>query len=190
MALWHYTVDLSWPGTGSPGVNVWDIRTDEGLPGDNLQEAVDAIKNFYASTLLAGALVPTGYRAVGRALAVEINTKQIDAVTGFTTNTNSSDPEFAGPLMLICTLRTSSATRKGRGRKFIGPAAQGTLDADGTPTTGAVTALQTACTELLAASTANSGWAVGVYSQTDGLFRDMVQMQARNYFAILRSRRD
>ena len=190
MGIYHYTVDLSWNGAGSPGVNVWDIRQQALDPTSELALAVDAIDAFYASVVSSGLIYPDGYRATGRNEAIEVNSSQIEAVPGFVHNQSGAGSDFSGLNQMIATIRTSSATRRGRGRKYIGPVAAETLDSDGTPTTGALSALQTACTNLVTASTANNGWAVGVYSSVDGLFRDMVQMTARNYFASMRSRRD
>ena len=189
MALWHYTVNLSWVGPGSPGVNVWDIRTDTPDIGGNLQEAVDAIGAFYASLVL-DAIYPIGYVATGGTEAVEINTSEISPVDGFSSGEQAGVARHSGVAQMIATIRTTSATRRGRGRKFIGPVSTDTMDGDGTPSAVAVADLQSACTALVNSSLGAGGWAIGVYSSVDELFRDATQMQARNYFAALRSRRD
>ena len=190
MALWHYTVDLTWPGPGSPGVNVWDFRTDEPMLGGELQQAVDAVEAFYTSMITGGPVFPDGYSIAGRSEAIEINDRTIEPVDTWAVTQTGAEADFSGLNQMIMTIRTTSATRKGRGRKYIGPCNAATLGPDGTPITGSVTRLQTAATGLLTASQANNGWAVGVYSSVDGLFRDATQLSARNYFASMRSRRD
>ena len=189
MSLWHYTVDLDWSGPGSPGVNVWDIRNEGTLADEEVQSAVSAIQAFY-TTLAGGSILASPYTATGRDEAVEITTREVLPVTGFTTSTGVSDNAFSGLTQMILTLRTSSATRRGRGRKFIGPVSSACMGTDGTPTPAAVTQLQDAANTLLAASGGVNGWGLGVYSSVDGLFRDVTVMQARNYFVGLRSRRD
>jgi hypothetical protein len=190
MGIYQYAVNLNWNGPGAPGVNVWDIRQQALDPTSELQLAVNAIGAFYESLFVASTIFPDGYTANGSDEAIEVTTRQIEAVTGFTGAQSGAGADFSGLNQMICTIRTSSATRRGRGRKFIGPCNALTLDTDGTPTPGAVSDLQAACDGLISASTANNGWAVGVYSQVDGLFRDATAMTARNYFASMRSRRD
>ena len=190
MGLYHYTVDLTWPGPGSPGVNVWDIRQQALDPTAELQAAVNAIDTFYTSLTSAANFFARPYTAKGRNEAIEINSRTIEPVTGFTRSTSATTVSYSGLDQMIITIRTSLAARRGRGRKFIGPVAGSLMDSNGTPTSGALTTLQTAADALLTASLAGNGWAIGVYSSVDGLFRDATVMTARDYFASLRSRRD
>jgi hypothetical protein len=92
--------------------------------------------------------------------------------------------------MMVCTMRTSVATKSGLGRKFIGPLKASVCDTNGTPDSGAVTTVQGFCTALVAASTGLTLAAIGVYSPTYSIFRDVTVMTARDYLAVLRSRRD
>lgn len=188
----HVPVRLTWAGSGSPGVNVWDVRTTGGDPGpsDDLQAMTDALRVFYTD-LMAGDIFPGGYTASYAGVATSVG----DSPEFFTSDawsiTESGPADVAPPIaQMILTLRTSSATRRGRGRKFIGPVRPTIVQADGTPTTVALGVLQNAGNALLAESEEFADGAIGVFSSVDELFRDIVSVQARDYFASLRSRRD
>lgn len=192
MALLSVPVRLTWAGSGSPGVNVWDVRTTGGDPGpsDDLQAMTDALRVFYTD-LMAGDIFPGGYTASYGGTATSVGESPEFFTSDTWSITESGPSDVAPPIaQMILTLRTSSATRRGRGRKFIGPVRPTIVQADGTPTTAALGILQTAGNTLLAESEEFADGAIGVYSDVDGLFRDLVSVQARDYFASLRSRRD
>jgi hypothetical protein len=173
-------------------VNVWDVRTTGGDPGpsDDLQAMTDALRVFYTD-LMAGDIFPGGYTASYGGTATSVGESPEFFTSDTWSITESGPSDVAPPIaQMILTLRTSSATRRGRGRKFIGPVRPTIVQADGTPTTAALGILQTAGNTLLAESEEFADGAIGVYSDVDGLFRDLVSVQARVYFASLRSRRD
>lgn len=193
MTLYHLPVRLTFNGGGSPGVNIWDIRTTGTEPGStdvDLDEASQAIEDFYG-VLFAGDIFPGGYRADfdGVATTIEANPQFVTSAP-WANATGSSFASAPTSTQMIATLRTSSASRRGRGRKFIGPVGVSTVGTQGTPTPGAVATLQNACNGLIAFNDNFANGAIGVYSQVDQVFRDATSMQARNYFAVLRSRRD
>lgn len=192
MALYDFRVSLSGWGSGGPGMNVWNVRiADDPIGGveDQQENASLALKNFY--TGISG-LFPTSYRATFNGELIDVATKEIGTISSWTVAGTSSGSGY-GPTLaqLILTLRTSNASRRGRGRKFIGPCIAGAVEADGTPASGPLNTLQTAATALLNASQGSvNGWAIGVRSGVDNLHRDVTAIQARDYFASLRSRRD
>ena len=188
MPTYEYPVNLTWQGPGSPGVNVWHFRADSPT-GAEAQDCVDVIQGFYQDVVLAGVL-PDAYSMVGGDEAVNVADNSIVPVTPWTENNASGGFPFAGPLMMVLTMATSNASRSGRGRKFIGPVGVPTISTDGTPTSGAVTGLENAGIALVAASQGLTLAAIGVYSPTDQLFRDLVSTRVRDTFAVLRSRRD
>lgn len=192
MALLHVPIRLTWAGSGSPGVNVWDVRTTGGDagPSDDLEAMTDALETFYTD-LMAGDIFPGGYRASWDGTATSVGEDPEFFTSPGWSVTESGPADVAPPIaQMILTLRTTSATRRGRGRKFIGPVRPTIVQSDGTPTTAALGVLQAAATGLLAASNGFADGAIGVYSSVDGLFRDITAVQARDYFASLRSRRD
>ena len=192
MATLHVPIRLNFPGGGGPGVNVWDIRVgaEAGPDSEDLDTLSAALEVFYTD-LLAGDIFPGGYTAAFDGTAVSVGPEPEYFTSDPWSVTETGDPNIAPPAaQMILTLRTASATRSGRGRKFIGPVRPTVVEADGSPTTAAIGVLQAAGDTLLATSSGTLNGAIGVYSETAGLFRDIVSVQARNYFASLRSRRD
>lgn len=85
--------------------------------------------------------------------------------------------------------RTASATRRGRGRTFIGPLRQNAWEGEGTPTAQALAYVRTAATTLVEDSRSANGWALGVLSTVDGQFREVTGNTVHDRFGVLRSRR-
>lgn len=150
----------------------------------------DALRVFYTD-LMAGDIFPGGYTASYAGVATSVGDNPEFFTSDAWSITESGPGDVAPPIaQMILTLRTTSATRRGRGRKFIGPVRPTIVQTDGTPTTVALGVLQNAGNTLLAASNGFADGAIGVWSSVDELFRDITAVQARDYFASLRSRRD
>lgn len=190
MPVYRYDVGLTWNGPGGPGVNVWHIRTvDDAGPNPDLEEAAVAIRAFYNDVCEIG-LCPAGWTARGPSQAINVADSSLIDVTSWTEASLQGTATFSAPSMVCVGLRTASATRAGRGRKFIGPLATPAMGTDGTITDSMLSSLRAAAATLANASQSNGGWAVGVYSQSSGLLRDVVTMPVRDTIATLRSRRD
>lgn len=192
MALFRFNVNLDWPGTGGPGINQWDLRTTGSADPEgsaDLDTLVSAIGSFYSA--ISAAIFPAGYSYFSSEEAVEVaGASTVVPVPSFGQTVTGSDPMGPTANQMILTIRTSTATRRGRGRKFLGPVALNTIQSDGTPTQGVIGDVQSAADALVGTSQGFANGAVGVYSGVDGVFRDVTSMQCRNYFAVLRSRRD
>lgn len=92
---------------------------------------------------------------------------------------------------LVVSWRTTSATRSGRGRTFLGPISRDLTDADGTPDATAISEARAAASDLVDASeSVLTPWALGVYSVKEGVFRDVTGSAVRDRWAYLSSRRD
>lgn len=198
MAIFRIPVTLQWPQSGSPGVNVFHLRTTEasGTPGNDLiiDDALDVLGTFlhaaYDANSAFGFTWSVGTGIVDVATQQEINRTPQTGGQGF-------NQENAPPVLALCVAwRTSLAARRGRGRTFIGPFAKGVMDADGTPTTAYFNALNAAVDTFVANSQAIAGGAFAIYGQeTAGVpepkvARDIVSGQVKDKFAVLRSRRD
>lgn len=180
-------VGLEWNNApGGPGVNVWHFRF-QNTWGD-AEGCVQALSTFYES-------LKTLY-AVGVTIRFPDHAVQVGG--DHQEYSNSVQSFFGGtgaggyaplPTALVAGWRTSTATRSGRGRSFIGPLAGAVVGPDGTPADDAVAKLQAAATKLVADSKAQNLAALGVYSPTTGLFRDFQSARVRDVFATLRSRR-
>lgn len=191
MALWKYSVALAWAGSGSPGVNVWHMRTTGGVPSSGeIQGLVDAVGQFYddISAIFSTSTTITGPDQV---IGNFESSPEFQAVDGFTVTGDSGTSSYL-PLasQLVVGWRTSNATRSGRGRTFLGPLAANALDVNGTPSSAVLTAVRDAAADLVATSSGFADGAIGVWSPTDGVLRDFTGTVTRDTFAVLRSRRD
>lgn len=191
MATWRVPIDLTWTGaSGSPGVNVWHIRTTGGPgPSDDLEEMTQALFAFYngIKAVFPNAL---SIRWAGEASGVGDDTGDTATSPGWTV-TGTGDTGFLPPAnSLIASWRTSGGGRQGRGRTFLGPLGNGANEANGTPTEGTRTLIETAQADLIETSDSFANGAVGIYSRVGGTFRDLISGTCPNMFAELRSRRD
>lgn len=184
-------VDLTWSGiSGSPGVNVWHARTGgTGEPGDAVGEIVTALEDFY--TTIAEAF----HSSVVISFAGEVQGVGDDAGDSFVAPTWSVPGTGGGnPLppanALLCSWRTGSGGRSGRGRTFLSPLSIGLNQNNGTPTEDARALVQGAIDDLVAFNEGENNGALGIYSRVDNVIRDITSGECPNYFAVLRSRRD
>jgi hypothetical protein len=198
MAIYRIPVTLTWPGSGSPGVNVFHLRTTDPIldVGTDLilDEALDHLETWYqyvtGNLLVQGTKVSMGTSI----LNVETN-EAFDAPERTYTNTGATD-KAPPALAVVVGWRTSSATRRGRGRTFLGPLAANVMAADGTPHDTILTGLRTATQTFVDASQAIAGGAYGVWGQENAgvpglnVIRDITSFKVRDTFAVLRSRRD
>jgi hypothetical protein len=204
MSVFRVPVSLEFPGTGSPGVNVWSVRTVSGTVAiDELDAALDALQVFYDSIRL---LAPNGWKATIGPDIVERTTSEDHSQAPRVISSVSSGSFLPQANQIVVSWRTSLRARRGMGRTFIGPLRADQADVDGTPTAGAIGAVQSAANTLVSASLSNAfGWAVGVWGlQNPGSYdaqgrlipgqphvhRDTTSAKVKDQFAVLRSRRD
>lgn len=203
MAIFRVPVNIVFPGSGSPGVNVWHIRTLDAAPAGELSQAnglIGAIRTFYDT--LKGYLPATTTLTLGT-VTEELTSREITPTMTSVVGTGvGSAPQL---LALVVTWRTTVASRRGRGRTFLGPHATADIQSDGTPSSGLVSDVATASTALISSSTAYGNGAIGVWgyenAKTPGkenprnpadarVFRDFTGRAIRDLFGSLRSRRD
>lgn len=191
MPLARIAVDLTWSGaSGGPGANVWHLRADPADTfGSAFQAMIDSIQQFYVSI---AALFPTPVTISfsGEVSGVGPDNGTTGTVNGWAVQ-GSGGAAFMPPAnQLLVNWSTGSGGRRGRGRTFIGPLSPNYQEADGTPTSSALTVLGNAAAALVEDSDSYTNGAVVVYSRTDGLARDFTGSTVPNRFSILRSRRD
>jgi len=191
MATWMIPIRLVYPLIGQPGVNVWHARTTGDFPSESeLDGLADLLLDFYNGI---NGLFPDSYSAHfdGVATTVEAEPQVQSDFTPWTAPGTAGSGGYLPTAAQICvTLRTSSASRSGRGRKFLGPISSVNLQSDGTPSAAALVLVSNAMNALVSASTGFTNGAIGVYSPTDALFRDLTGFSVADQFAVLRSRRD
>lgn len=197
MAIWRLPVNLQWTGPGSPGANVWHFRTDSPDPTDlEVNAAVAAIHQFYQTLINNNIYSPSVL--ISSESAVEVSSQEERAVDFDPIAPGSGGTEAPEVLQIVCGWRTSIAARRGRGRTFVGPLATSTMDPNGSVANIPRQVVLDAATALVAASSTEAGWAIGVYGLQDSgggptaprVLRDFTGVKVRDRFAVLRSRRD
>lgn len=191
MPTFRLPVDLEWSGaSGSPGVNVWHARTDDFLaPFEDVEAVSEFIHQFYQGLV---SLLPSTMTC---SFAGEV--QGVGAAEGQSARppswsvTGTAGTDFLPPSQcLLAQWRTDSGGRNGRGRTFIGPLSGESLQSNGSPDEGVRTQIETLQANLIESSDSFGNGAVGIWSRTEGIFRDLTAGSCPNYFAVLRSRRD
>lgn len=187
----RFPVQVSWGyGTGSPGVNTWHFRTTGDFPSDTEAEGLSDIVQAFYNAIQSLAHVSVTWRFDGEIQGLGTDTGSTQVIDAWSVQGDTPGEVLPTANQLVVGWRASTGGRRGRGRTFIGPLHADTLDADSLPTQSAVDLLQNAATNVVNASTGFTNGAVGVYSRTDDLVRDVVSATVRREFAVLRSRRD
>lgn len=194
MTLVRLPVQISGPMLPDPAMNIWHGRVGDAWPtnkpGHN--ELVAYLSAFYNS--IKG-LYPSGCTITFEGEAQEIGTATPEVLSGldtFTIAATGASDSLPAANCLMVSWRTTLATRRGRGRTFIGPVVSSAAENNGTPEESNRSALQGAVDALVASSTGESehATALGVWSPTDAVLRDFTDGNVPNRFGVLRSRRD
>lgn len=200
MAIYRLGVTLTYPRPGSPGANVWHFRTNNTGPSASEARtgAVNAIRDFYQDILSSSANIFMGGLRISAENVVDVDSS--DAFeTGFVLNSGGTLTDGAPDVLCMCvSWRTLSASRRGRGRTFLGPLKTETLQDNGTPSAAAIASVSAAATSLINKSLVDNDWGIGVYGlnvsgggpTSPRVLRDFTGFKMRDEFAILRSRRD
>jgi hypothetical protein len=211
MAILRIPVNITWSGSGSPGVNVFHGRVNDPINLTDAQGLVDAIRAFYVSLSSMTGMGSGGLHG-GSAIAtlgdvVDVESREMANVTMSPVTLAGGAGMAPAPVMAVVGWRTSSATRRGRGRTFIGPLNPGAVSTDGTLADSAVTGLRTAAQALVDASEGLTSAALGIYGlqspapdnidpgseayrDLPRVLRDITGVRVRDSCAVLRSRRD
>lgn len=189
MPTYRADIGLTWPGNGSPGVNTFHFRCDDGFGQTDVQEVIDGLSTFYET---ARNIIHSSVQITCPNEIVEdpYGSPKFYAVTGWSKPGTGQGSLLPPATQIVVGWRTESATRSGRGRTFLGPLSSDVLEADGSPVGAKLGFAQGAADALVAASKDWTYASLGVYSQTQGLLRDWQGARVRDVFAVLRSRRD
>lgn len=191
MAIIRVPVVISNPVLPDPAMNILHIRTITDDPDSGvIDSALDAIFDFYDSLKAhypSGTTIRLGEGMIkdplGSPSYVPDDPREIASGT-------TTDP-LPALLAVVVSWRTTSATRSGRGRTFVGPLHIDSLQSDGTPEALTLTAIRDAANALVAESSSSlNGWAFGVLSTKTGVFRDVTGNKVADRFSYLSSRRD
>ena len=185
-------VNINWgTASGSPGVNIFHGRVvaDTFDPNPDLNSLSTMLNTFYeaVSDIFPGFVT---IRFDGEAAGVGDDAGNTYSSPAWTVN-GSGGANFLPPAnAMLVSWRTSTGGANGRGRTFLGPLDTGTNQDNGTPTEGTRDSVQAAANALVTSSQSFGNGAIGVYSRTTNVFRDVTSANVPNLFAVLRSRRD
>lgn len=201
MAIFRVPVLITFPGAGSPGANIWHIRTVATDAAGELANA-NALLAYLSNFYLALAAYYPNTTSIQLGTVVEEGSQREISPT-WVTRTGAGTGSIAQALAIVVTWKTTIAARRGRGRTFIGPLATLAQQSDGTITDSVRTGVLNAAQALVDSSLAYGNGAVGVWGYQDAhtgddprpsgdprVFRDFTGRTVRDLFGILRSRRD
>lgn len=190
MAIIRFPVDITWPGTGGPGVNVWHFRTGgSDLDDSEVSGLSDIVHAFYADGW--SIIAPTDAHAsfAGLYYGVGLNEGEASSVAPWSEAGAQPDPTLPLATQVVVNWLTNSGGRRGRGKTFLGPVAA-SVNADGSPNGAYLNDVGTAAAALIESSDSLANGAVAVWSPTDEVARDFTGYRMTSKFAVLRSRRD
>lgn len=174
------------------GVNTWHWRGDGEAepPRSDLTEAIGALAEFYVALTDTPLAQGAAYTFDGTVTTVEAEPQVFDAGGSWAAGNAGSSQTLPPANCIVLGWGTQSATRRGRGRTFLGPIQSAVNEANGTPSAASLTAIRNAADDLLAFNAGEGNGAFGVYSRVDNVFRDFTSRTVHDKFAVLRSRRD
>lgn len=180
---WDYSVG------GGPGYSTFHYRTGVGADQQaDLDNARDTLNGAFG--LLLPLLPPTS-SVSSDGFWIDIDTSEAYTTDTWSNEGSSSNVGYLPPATAIClNWLTSSRTRSGRGRTFIGPLSMSTAEGNGTPTSDAIDRVLLFGQRIVDHDPVGLDGSFGVYSPSQNIIRDLVGVQARDQFAVLRSRRD
>lgn len=192
MGIIRIPVTVDYTAQGGPGMNVFHCRTIGPGGGDEesqVAECLDALEGFYNAIKLyypSGTTIRMGEGMIKDPLGAPEYFKDDPRVIA----AGGSGGTTATLLALVVSWRTTSASRSGRGRTFIGPFNSQVQGADGTPENSFVTLLRNEAANLVRSSEQPSGWSLGVLSQEQKILRDWTGSSVKDRWSFLSSRRD
>ena len=188
MPTYRANIGISYPGAGGPGLNTWHFR-HEAVASLTLSGVMGVLEDFYTAVQ---SIYPTGTSISGPPEVIEdpYGEPTYAAVTPWEVLGTGGGGQAPPQTQLVVTWRTTTATRSGRGRSFLGPINNGLISTDGTVDPSGLAAVQAAAAALVSTSLGDGNWAFGVYSRTNLVLRDFVSSRVRDEFSVLRSRRD
>lgn len=192
MSIFRVPVTITTPGIpGGPYMNVWNCRTVTGPPGDSgdLANALDALEDFYRGVKDYFPNLTEVRFGEGMIRDPLGSPEYQDDDPRVLLTGGVAGGSATALLAIVVGWRTTSASRSGRGRTFVGPFSVSATAADGTPNDQVVNGVRLAAEGLVSASTGPGGWSFGVLSTQQGILRDFTGSSVRDRWSFLSSRR-
>jgi hypothetical protein len=203
VTIFRVPVNVSFVGAGSPGANIWHIRTTGAIGAVETAQAqalIGYIRTFYNQCQTY--FPTTSSFTLGTVTQVDSGREITPTWTALSGLGTGNAPQA---LAVVVTWKTSIAARRGRGRTFLGPLATALMQSDGTMVDASRTDILTKAQTLVSSSLADGNGAIGVYGYDSAkpagkanprnpldarIFRDVTGAVIRDVFGVLRSRRD
>lgn len=187
MATWRTQVRHDGTYVGGPGYNVFHFRDgDSGDPLADLERASAALLAMYTA---ASVCFPAASTFVHEGEWLNIADSTVLATDGWERAGAGGGEYLPSQTCLVIGWQTSVRTRSGRGRTFMGPVSDVTMEGNGTPSEAQRAAMQAAGQLLVTELDGLEGGSFGVYSPTEGVIRDITTARVRNVYAHLTTRR-
>ena len=198
MGVYRITIGLTGHTGSPPSANVFHFRTvadgDDPLAQEQRNSAVSALHDFYESII---GVLGLGVTAVFPDFVLVPGAEESAPINDLPNLTSAASGQAPSVLAYCINWTTSSRSRRGRGRTFIGPLQFGAINTDGNPDSSPLNTLTAACDALLVANALDNGWSFGVWGQQNPgqaepkVLRDWTGYSvARDQFSIMTSRRD
>jgi hypothetical protein len=147
-------------------VNVWHWRIPEANSVTEVNVCINALDTFY--TAIASHFTAQTFTIGARVVTVNLTPNRIIAGT-VQTAASATATATGFQCAALLQLLTSTVGGSFRGRKYLGPLASGSLNANGTDiATATISAIQGAANTLVA--TSGSGVELGIWSRTNQVF--------------------
>lgn len=192
MPVFRGVVSIAHPSLGGEGSNTWHCRTvsvtNPGITAD-LVILTGMLEDLYngLNDVLAGGTLCT---FDGEWIQIDSEEPEIHDVPGWSSASGTSTAPLPPANSMVISWRTNLASKRARGRTFVGPLGVNTLQDNGTPTEAARGLLDGHAEAFIEAFDGAFNGAFGVWSQLDAVLRDFTGASTANRFAVLRSRRD
>lgn len=191
MPIYRANVRITHPVLPDPGINTWHVRLESADPNVGDMVGLSAALHDFYDAMLTDCLAQGAQFAYDGVLTkVDPSPTFHDTANTWTAGNAGSSATLPPANCIVIGWGTQNASRKGRGRSFMGPIQQAANDASGTISTAALASARDAAADLVAANAGPPAGAWGVYSRADGVIRDFTSSRVHDKFAVLRSRRD
>lgn len=191
MGVFRANVNLQFAAGDGGGTNSWTLRTlsDDGTTTE-VESLMGHVEDFYDAIF---SVFPDNYTISWDGSVTQIGTPTpglLAAGTPWTVNGLGGVNYGPAAAMICVSWKSSLATRRGRGRTFLGPvSANAVQGSDGSVTDTVLTTVRTAANALVSASLADTNGALAVWSELDQVARDFTSASVTDQVAVLRSRR-
>lgn len=191
MATFKVPVRIEGPMLPGPAFNIFHIRNQVGEEENDaidqflidIEAFYDSLERMYPQSLsfiLGEGIIRDPY---GAPTYMADRTK--------TVSLGAAAAPAAAFQALTVSWRTTSATRSGRGRTFLGPVGRDLTEGNGTPDSICVSEARAAAVALVGKSVSPlRGWSLGVFSVQQGVLRDVTGSSVADRWSYLSSRRD